>query len=662
MAFKSSKKKKTNKTKTVLSISQIDNINTQHPVKASGQHLTWVFYYAMYLGHQYTTANYENDELETEEVMANSRSIYNYLQGYNKLFNSKLLKDDPTPQVVPITFDTDDIRRARTSSVVLESWWKKQNLASVLYDMAFWSSITGTAIIKQYWNKDAGMKTNIGDISIDEGEVTTRTLSPWSTFPDPTATDMDTCRYFCETYTQSLMTMERNYPKLAGKLKPDDTLEDYKSIIASYTGDNTETNQTSSLTEEKVLVIEYWERAVQGYDAGYGEGKGALIIRAGGQTVYAGENPKGMGLPYYRYTVNDVPDSFWGKGMIEPALQPQIDLNRVTSQTMENIDWMGNQVYLLPEGCNAKEEDFGKTVATIIRYNPEMGEPKVMQHRAFPTEVLQFKSHIEQAMMAIYGLHEVSQGQLPERGSQMSSRSLDILVESETVRFAPEINRLKDLIEKIAEDFLDTASKRYIGKKTIAMLGKVNGIQAIEYTNDDLKSNRGIIVEVGKGFGLSAQRKSELALQLFDRGIIQDPKEVMNVVEFGTTNRLFYENSLAENKGIRYLKKIVEGTENEEGELVVEPPPFSEYDPHAEFIKVFREFMLTPEYDEVINQEQRDLIDAFMQVHLEAIQPPQQEGQGQAPPPQEGQANPMMQSEMDASLQNGGRPPQGLPQ
>ena len=659
MVFRLGKKKKKENKKnqlTLLSIAEIDKIHDSHPVKSSGQHLTWVFHYAMYLGHQYARANYEKDELEYEEFMANSRSIYNMLMGYNKLFNSKLLKDDPTPQVIPITFDSDDVRKSRISSVVLESWWKKQNLASVLYDTVFWASIIGTGIIKQYWNKDYGMKINVGGISIDDGEVVDRVLSPWGSFPDPTAVDIKTCRYFAESYIQPITTLDRCYPKLAGKFLSDDMLDDYKAIVASYTGDNTDTNTTGNLTEDKARVTEYWERGVVDYDAGYGEGKGALIIRAGGQTIYAGENPKGIGLPYYRYTVNDVPDSFWGKGMIEPAVQAQIDLNRVTSQTMENIDWMGNQMYLLPEGCSVDEQQLGKTVATVLRYNPEMGKPEVMQHRAFPTEVLSYIAIIDQKMMAIYGLHEVSQGQLPERGSQMSSRSLDILVESETVRFAPEINRLKDMIEQMANDYLDTAGEKYTGKKSVAMLGKVNGVQAMEFDKEDLLGSRGIIVEVGKGFGLSPQRKSELAMQLFDRGAIT-AAEVMNVVEFGTTNKLFYSNTLAENKAIRYLKMIVQGVENEEGERVAVDPPFTKHDPHEAMIKVAIEFMMMPAYDDEISEDQKKLLDAYIDRHSEALQPPLPE-EGQPQPPQQGQANPMTQAEMDASKQQGGRPPQ----
>jgi len=658
MAFslKKSKKKKDNNQLTLLSIAEIDDIHDSHPVKSSGKHLTWVFHYAMYQGHQYARANYKKDTLEYEDFMANSRSIYNMLQGYNKLFNSKLLKDDPTPQVVPITFDSEDVRKSRISSVVLESWWKKQNLAAVLYDTVFWAAITGTAIIKQYWNKDHGMKINVGDISIDDGEVVDRVLSPWGAYPDPTAVDMKTARYFAETYTQPISTLDRAYPKFKGKFLADDTLDDYKSVISSYTGDNTDTNTSGNLVEDKARVTEYWERGVEEYDAGFGEGKGALIIRAGGQTIYQGENPKGIGLPYYRYSVNDLPDSFWGIGMIEPAVQAQIDLNRVTSQTMENIDWMGNQMYLLPEGCNITEEQLGKTVATILRFNPEMGKPEVMQHRAFPTEVLSYISIIDQKMMAIYGLHEVSQGQLPERGSQMSSRSLDILVESETVRFAPEINRLKDMIEKMSNDYLDTASEKYTGKKSVAMLGKVNGVQAMEFDKNDLKGNRGIIVEVGKGFGLSPQRKSELAMQLFDRGVIT-ADQVMNVVEFGTTNKLFYSNTLAENKANRYLKMIVQGVKGENGKVEAVVPPFTKHDPHEAMIKVAIEFMMTPAYDEEISEEQKDALDAYVDRHSEALQPPPPE-EGQPQQPQQGQANPMMQSEMDASKQMGGRPPQ----
>ncbi len=159
---------------------------------------------------------------------------------------------------------------------------------------------------------------------------------------------------------------------------------------------------------------------------------------------------------------------------------------------------------------------------------------------------------------------------------------------------------------------------------------------------------------MGKGFGLSAQRKAELALSLFDRGIIQDPREVMSVVEFGTTNKLFYENSLSENQATRYLKMIVEG--NEKGEAVT--PPYSDFQDHPTIIKVFTDFMKTPEYDNEITDEQRQVIESYLERHLQAMQPAPQEQpqQGQSPAPQGAGSPPVTQSQMDDSKQLGGRP------
>ena len=598
----------------------IDELPKQHPVIAD-KHLDWIFLYAMYLGKQYAYPDYSTGKLADDSMLENTlaetiiarntRSIYNIYQGFLKTYVAKMLKDDPTPQVYPTSHDNDMIKAARIGNIAIEDWWRKQQISKKLFDATKWSSMPGTGIMKVYFNKDAGVPISIGEETMNEGEIVCNSVIPWSFFPDPIARNIREARFAEEVYTQPISVLRQILgDEIADKLKSEQDVEDYKTLISSYTNETAQgSTKSGQLGEDMVLVKEYWERAIDGYDAGAGEGKGLLRLRAGSETIYTGPNPQGKDLPYHCFTANGRPEIFWGQGYADGIVQCQIDLNRVTSQTMENIDWLGNSKIAVP--YSVEDTAFNKDAGELVKCDMSDGAPQQIQIQPFSPQVLQFAGMIEQKMMHIIGLHEVSFAQLPERASRISGRALDMLIESESVRFAEDIASLKAAIEDMTWHFIKLAREYYDVEKYVSIVGKYRGLEISCFKGEDLKTKRGepgIFVEVGKGFGLSPARKAEQLTMLWDRGIIQDPQEVLKNLEFGTIGKIFYEATLDENKAQRRLDIIVSGVQ---GQDVAVAPPISRYDNHAIFIKVFKDFIRQPEYD-IISEEQRKAIEGVL--------------------------------------------------
>lgn len=652
MGFKIKKRKNFLKKDKVIDIDTfIDEIPKQHPIVAD-HHLHWVFLYAMYLGEQYAFPDYATGKLTDDSALENTlaqdiitrntRSIYNMYAGFLDTYIAKMLKDNPVPQVYPTSFDNDMIKGARIGNIALEDWWRKEQVEAKVYEAVMWSAITGTGILKVYFNKDKGVPISIGESIMKEGEIVCNSIPSWLFFPDPMAKDMESARFAEEVYIQPLSNLKNVLgKKIVDGLSSEEDAENFRSMLSAYTNENAGySKQDGVLAEESVLVKEYWERAVEGYDAGAGVGKGLLKLRAGNKTLYEGPNPQGEDLPYFRIVAKGRPDTFWGQGHANGIVQPQIDFNRINSQTMENIDWLGNTKIAVPYSFD--ETSYNKDAGGLLQCDMADGAPQQITVQPFQPQVMSFAESIIQRMMHIIGLHEVSFAQLPERASRISGKALDMLIESETVRFARDMNSFKTALEDIAFRFIKVARDNYDMEKYVSMVGKYRGLEIEAFKGKDLKVKKGefgFFAEVGKGFGLSPARKAEQLAMLWDRGIIQDPQEILKNLEFGTVDKIYYDATLDENKAQRHLDLIVSGVEDEG---VAVAPPISKFDNHKVFIKVFTDFVRRPEYD-VLSQEQRDAIEAALERHMQLLQemmmqqqmmmPPQRQQQG-APPGQ----------------------------
>jgi len=606
---------------------KIDKVEEDHPV-TKNHHLDMIYQYSMYLGHQYLLPNYEDNELVEQVVDRDARCCYNVVAGFCDTFDAKMLKDRPIPQMYPTGFEPGDISAARFASTALESWWKRKDVSELWFEAVGWASRTGTGIIKQYWDgqmeeeeeedgKDAKKKgkekdkpsfTVSGDVPrYDESDVGLQVIAPWNFFPGHRATNSKNLREAYHLYPMPTAELVRLYGDIAKDVKVE-AVEDYRSLLGSYTEGaiDSEDSYTGVFSEEVTLVREYWERGIEGYDAGHGKGKGRFIVRAGGVTLHDGPNPYKKRLPFIIVTVNKPPDSFWGKGLISKVAGLQHDLNRINSLTMENIDWTAICKFVVPRGTNIEDNAITKMSGEVIEFDPEGGsEPHQMQILSMPGYVSQFKQEIVQTMMDIIGLHEVSFAQLPKRGSEISGRALNTLVEAESARFAREIMTMQGAMKEQALFYLELIQDNYTKEQLEAVLGENRSTEVDDFLKTDIRNYNDIYAEVGAGFGLSASQRTDTLLMYYDRKII-DANRVLQLSEFGGTNKLYYEATLDENKANRHLQHILK---------TGKAPQISLYDNHEAIMKVFKDFVRRPEFDSLDNDKQI-AIEAYLDEHL----------------------------------------------
>jgi hypothetical protein len=673
MAVKKIDKKAPKRTKTVeeekleSDVEElIDCVETDHPFTKKLQ-LDWAYFYSMYLGYQSFIQNYEDNELQVDELESENRSTYNIIDGFVDTYVAKMMKDKPIPQFYPLGFESKDINAARYSNIALEAWWKKMDIHNVWYDIMTWAGMLGIGIIKQYWNgPQTKAITNSTDEATQKGDIVVESVLPWNFYPDPRATSMKNARYVIHAYPMPITTLKKMFPD-SNKLTPE-VIEDYRSLLSSYTaGLISSDNEDKGVFAEKcVLVREYWERGVEGFDAGQGTGAGRYIIRASGEELYSGPNPYGKSLPFIVVAIGKTPDQFCGRGIVEKLAPEQHDLNRINSLIMENIDWTCIVKYAAPRGINLEDNAINKKSGEVILYDADGGgRVHQIEITPMPNYVFEHKGAIFSTCMDRSGMHEVSFAQLPPRTSGASGKALEQLVEAEATRFAHDVSMIQAAMEEQALFFVELAQEYYPATKHIAIMGRNRSVEIADFKKTDLRGQTGCFVEVGSGLGLSPTAKNDRIIQLYDRKII-GPEDVLKASEFGTSTQLFYKANMDENKANRHLQMILEKHT---------APNISKYDNHQAIIRVFRDFVRKPEYDELDDKDQQ-VIEAYMDGHIAAdaalaadmqriqkmaadsVNPPQQPEQMGAP----GQPLPMQNDQTQQAQQEQLAQAQGSPQ
>lgn len=590
----------------------IDNCETDHPVTKK-LWLDWAYYYSMYLGFQAYVQSYEDNELIEDEIAAESRSIYNIIDGFCDTYVAKMLKDRPIPQFYPLGFESKDINAARYSNIAIESWWKKIDMSAMWYDVLFWAACLGTGIIKQYYNdaqETDGVIAGAEQNPLRRGDISAESLMPWNYIPDPRATSGKSQRYGIHFYAMPITTFKRIFKDKEGIEKiSEEVIEDYREMLASHSFGSVDSESSTDgvFSEKCVMVREYWERAIDGFDAGQGVGKGRFMIRAGKQTWHDGPNPYKKTLPFIVCAIGKTPDQFWGRGLVEKMAPEQHDLNRINSLIMENIDWTCIVKYAVPKGLNIEDNTINKKSGEVVEYDSDGGPgPHQMVIAGMPQYVFEHKASIFSTVMDRTGMHEVSFAQLPPRASQTSGKALNQLVEAEATRFAKDVVAIQTAMEEQALFFIELAQEHYTETQHVALMGQYRGVEIADFKGADLRGQTGCFVEVGSSLGMSPSAKFEKMVMLFDRKVI-GPDELMKSAEFGTTGKVFYQTAMDDNKANRHLQSIIKDHV---------APNISKYDNHQAIIKVFMDFIRKPEYDE-LDDKTRQVIETYMDTHKE---------------------------------------------
>lgn len=605
----------------------IDTIQDNDPVVS--RYAMWLENYCMYRGiPQYSRfvngaavgIDFDIIEKTLNRKQRKERSTHNFLRGLVDLVGTKLIMGEPVPKFEPITSDDVDRKASRVANVGIQTWAIQEGYTDALNKWYQWAAITGTGILKMYWNDCMeGLPISL-DGKISDGEIGVRSISPTSFFPDPHCESIETARYIIHSYLVPLDEIEKRFPQ-----HKDQFLVDSEKAFTGTWNKFLDTFSRGNIynSEDFVRVSEYWVRPVPYADEGHGKNKGCLIVRAGGKELYKGPNPMceldddenkvhSFFYPFISFKIKEIPESLFGDGMVRDMISPQRDIDMATNLMRAHIGKHYGVTYLV-ETTSGVDTDAFMAGKDFLQYRGIA--PSYMSVPAFDPALLQWSRENDNVLSRLSNVGEMSQGRIMERGAAMSARAATHITDAENIMFSTLVKNFGDGIMKVGNLWYLLAKRYYTNERLAAPSGRYSIPDVEKFMGEDIVGNFKVTVTIGMGFGITATQRFENAISLRDRGIPIDDITMVRLSNIGGANDAYMENF--NEAGAKFYRDLVRLINNEEVEVL-------EMHPH-DAILYHAKTLIVQEYFEALNSEVKERIINYYNQHQQFIIAAQQQ-------------------------------------
>lgn len=538
----------------------------------------WKLNLAFYKGRQYTYYNTSARRIESLPMDDGQKPRYlvrlvsnQIISGAHSLL-AKYTKTKPVMHAMPGSGSDIDIKAAQMAESLLEYWWDDLELDDKLEEALLWSIVCGQGFWKITWDPHAGKAMKflldpngkpILDDSLKDlfrsklsqqgiqpqektvylGDLRVEVPSPFDTFVDPSAKVFDDAKYvFCDH-----------------NLDPDEVrarwgtwLEPDKIAVAP---DATLPFQNASDTTEnnvKAVHIGYFRPSPALPDGRY-----VVWVDKPNRILEDGPWPyPSHELPFVKFPGIRVPGQIYDSSVVEHAIPLQKELNRTISQIVQYKNLTIKPRVWSPAGALAGTRLTDEPGA-VQEYNV-IGDhrPEVEKLPSMPPYIFDHLTGIRNALREVFGLSEVSEGQLPP--NLEAGVAIDLLQEMSTDRLAPTIKLIEHGIASAGQIMLNLAQQYYIEPRLMKIRGSGGGVQVKRFTQADIAGGINIRVESGSALPRTRAGRQARVEWLMDKGIIR-PDQAYKHLDIADLKGLAVQFQASEDKALRENDKITQG-------------------------------------------------------------------------------------------------------
>ena len=547
-------------------------------------------------------------ELVSEPGM--ERTIHNICMPITRRERAKILKTLPIVEALPRTESQDDARVAQVVNAQFRHWRKEWKLDRRIRNASFWIVTTGNVWLKWYW--DASAK-----------DACLAVVPPFDVYPDPYAKSMMDCRWLIQSQFLDIEAAQEKYGKKTIQPSKTEALSGVEGrLYANYT-DGLDANLPG------VVVNEYWE------PPSGARPDGAYAVFSGGEVLHQGKFPYAHNhMPFTHIGHIERANSKWYASVMDYMRGPQMELNRVESQILENRN-LANGKWFIPFSLEL-EADPDASPRQVLRASggPPDAAPQFIEIQALPAWVANEAGRIKEFAQDIAGQHEVSQGGVP--GRVEAAQAIQLLQETDDEVLKDTIHSLE---EALAEGHYQCAQLlRQFGSpdQLLKTYDRDGLVEIHEFKAKDIPEGDALQVTTQTTTGLpqSIAGRWDRVLNLWQYKVIENPKQVLELLnlapespdllpEIEDKKQAYRENKL--------MAGVLDGQHRP-----VEPKAWNN---HLVHIEEHRRYMNTEEYMGLPPETQQ-----YIQFHYEQHQELQMgevqkeaqlqmAAQGQPPPP-----------------------------
>jgi hypothetical protein len=547
----------------------------------------WWMNLAFVSGQQYVTYDLTSNRLlELTQSPGSERTVNNICMPITRRERAKILKTMPIVEALPKGESEDDQWVARVVNAQFRSWRKKWHLDRRIRNASFWVVTTGNVWLKWFW---------------DGSDVCLAVVPPFDIYPDPYARSMMDCRWVIQSQFMDIDAAREKYGEKVKETQTEPLSGIEGKLYSNYT-DGVDANLPG------VIINEYWEPPSKARP------DGAYIVFEAGEILHSGKFPYAHGrLPFTHIGHIERANSKYYSSVMDFIRDPQIELNRVESQILENRN-LANGKWFIPYGLEL-EADPDATPRQILRASggPPDAAPQFIEIQALPGWVANEATRIKDFAQDIAGQHEVSRGGVP--GRVEAAQAIQLLQETDDEVLKDTIHSLEEALSDGHFQAAQLLKQFGSTSQILKAYDKAGQIEVYQYKSAQIPGPDELMITTQTTTGLpqSIAGRWDRVLNLWQYKIIQDPKQALELLnlapdapelvpEIEDKKQAYRENKL--------ISGVLDGTPR--------PQAPEQWNNHGVHIQEHQHFMNTEEFN-ALAPEVKQYFEYHVEKHNEML-------------------------------------------
>lgn len=501
---------------------------------------------------------------------------------------SKLTKTKPVIAATPQSSSTGDVKAAQMSEFLLEDWWVSLGLEDKLEEALLWSLVAGQGWWKITWDENAGhamdftMNPEDGSVITDDalitqykhqltqmglpeeysdqtvylGDVRVDALSPFQVWIDPAAKTYTEAKYvICE----HSLDPDEIYARFGKRIEPDAVPTEPDKALSM--GESS-TDGGYAKTVKKVYFGYFLPqpalpkgRYVVWVEDGAGDKPGAP--QDDKQNILYDkpwEFPSNV-LPLVKFSGIRVPGSIYDDAVVTMARPLQKELNRTISQIVQYKNLTIKPRVWAPIG--SMKTRLTDEPGAVYEFQPIAGmRPEVENLPSMPPYVFEHLKDITMRLRDVFGLTEVSEGQVPPNVE--AGVAIDLLQEMSTDRLAPTIKLIETSLARASKLLLVLAQEFYVEPRLLKIRGGGGSMQVKKFKGADIKGGVDVTAESGSGLPRTRAGRQARVDNLMEKGLIQ-PQQAWKHYDLADMKSVAAKFAADEDQQYRENEKLLKG-------------------------------------------------------------------------------------------------------
>lgn len=417
--------------------------------------------------------------------------------------------------------DSESMSQVILAKGLLDYYMKEKKLERFIKQAVKDALIFGEGFIKCEWDPTSGEvygKTETG-APVHEGDIKYQNYMPLNAIRDFTKQSSSDEDWVITRDFENKYILANKFPSLSKEI-----LEDSAELLTTL---STTTLNALSVEESDNIPV---YRLVHKPTPAIPQGRYTLCLDNG--TVLM-DGP----LPYtkthfYRIAPDEEAGSIFGFTVAYDLLPIQEAYDMVNSTIVTNQATFGVQNILVPKGHDLSTAQLSGGL-NVMEFDPKVGEPKALILCSTAPEIFNYRNELVKEMETISGVNSVARGN-PE--ASLKSGAALALVQSQAVQFSMNLQQsYAQLAEDLGTATIDILKQFAAVPRVAAIAGKANRPLMKQFSGDDLGNINRVLVDLGNPLTNMTSGKLNLADQLLERGMIEDPDQYIQVL---TTGRL----------------------------------------------------------------------------------------------------------------------------